>query len=347
MIINNKKQGNVLPDDIVYESIVNLIFHKKADNLIYEIIMRWLLKLQKAHPYIYHITNGSIQVHNFNNNNDELKDLVVEIIYELIHTGKYKNLTYSKPCKDTNERNIKHRIGDNKGLQFTLDLSLPPKQVISYVYTFVNLQLHKIIYRLKMGTHSQTIISHIKKHRPRFEKIKEIANNLDDPFIMGQDTISYFKGLGDYTEQEIYLYRISMCSESKGNVEYTDNFEKVVSTENNEYSNIIDQALLHGKLRMEEKFLVGLYHDLHIPINTFEGIKYIRVTKDLLHQVFPELLLLVKVKRTCYNGSRKTTSSIYEPKLVCHTEIYKSGMAKLQEYILNNEECDITYNNLM
>lgn len=169
------------------EVLENVIRRGKNDKRIYSLILIWLTSFFKKKHFkiLRNLSGGNIYVHDFNDNTEELKTIVQDILYNFVKTGENKK----------GKTGLKHKI----------DWECRDNQIITFVFRFVHYNLFQAMSRVfRQSKASNNLFNERKK--PNMQRISEIAKKLSDPSLTAVESINELKRY-DVSDEELYTYR--------------------------------------------------------------------------------------------------------------------------------------------
>lgn len=169
------------------EIIENTVRFGRSDKRIYSLILIWLTSFYKDKRFkiLRNLSGGSIFVHDFDKNTEEIKTIVHDIIVALCRTGENKKgLT---------------------GLKHKIFWDWRENQIIAFVYRFVMFSLFQCMSRVyRQSKASNNLFNERKK--PAMQKINKIASAMSDPSLTAVESINEIKKHG-VSDEELYTYR--------------------------------------------------------------------------------------------------------------------------------------------
>jgi hypothetical protein len=169
------------------EILENVIRRGKNDQKIYSLVLIWLTSFFKKPQFkiLRNLSGGNIYVHDFNDNTEELKTIVQDILYNFVKTGENKK----------GKTGLKHKI----------DWECRDNQIITFVFRFVHYNLFQAMSRVfRQSKASNNLFNERKK--PNMQRISEIAKRLSDPSLTAVESINELKRY-DVSDEELYTYR--------------------------------------------------------------------------------------------------------------------------------------------
>lgn len=169
------------------EILENVIRKGKNDKRVYSLILIWLTSFFKKKHFkiLRNLSGGNIYVHEFNENTEELKTIVQDILYNLVKTGENKK--------------------GKTGLKYKINWDCRDNQIITFVYRFVHYNLFQAMSRVfRQSKASNNLFNERKK--PNMQRISEIAKKLSDPSLTAVESIYELKKY-EVSDEELYTYR--------------------------------------------------------------------------------------------------------------------------------------------
>lgn len=259
------------------EIIENIVRFNKNDKRIYALILVWLTSFYKNRHFkiLRNLSGGSIYVHDFDKNTEEIKTIVHDIIVALCKTGENKKgLT---------------------GLKYKIHWDWRENQIIAFVYRFVMFSLYQCMSRIYRHSKASNNLFNERK-KPEMQFINKLASSMSDPSLTAVESIEAIKTQG-ISDQELYTYRhlfamgdydnfCSLSDDLLNKIEGSDLIMEHIedqkeSNKNKEIYDVVTELVNSNEIdKVSRDFLKAYYQIPTITYNAFTQEK-LEFTQDL------------------------------------------------------------------
>ena len=259
------------------EIIENTVRFNKSDKRIYKLILIWLTSFYKNRHFkiLRNLSGGSIHVHDFDKNTEEIKTIVHDIIVALCKTGENKKgLT---------------------GLKHKIFWDWRENQIIAFVYRFIQFSLYQCMSRIYRHSKASNNLFNERK-KPEMQFINKLASSMSDPSLTAVESINAIKKHG-ISDEELYTYRhlfamgdydnfCSLSDDLLNKIDGNDNIMNQIedqkkSNESKEVYDMITEIINSNELdKTSRDFLKSYYQLPTISTNEFTG-EIFEFTQDL------------------------------------------------------------------
>lgn len=313
------------------EIIENIVRFGKNDIRIYSLILIWLTSFlnNKHFKILRNLSGGSIFVHDFDKNTEEIKTITHDILVALCRTGENKK--------------------GFTGLKYKLHWDWRENQIIAFVYTFVKYTLYQCISRIYRQSKASNNLYN-ERRKPEMIRICKIAAAMSDPSLTAVESIAEIKRHG-ISDDELYTYRhlfamgdfdnfCSLTDDLLNKIEGNDAILEQIednqeSNKKKEIYDIITQVVNSPDIEKKERdFLKSYYQIPTISYNQITNEMY-EFTQDLTDflKYNPEYVLdfcdIENPEKIPKNPWKKLNLTKVDSSC-----IYKNSHAQVKKYIL-------------
>jgi hypothetical protein len=338
----------IFTDEETREILENTIRFRKSDKRIYTVICLWLCNLIQSNYYkqLRVLTkNAQIDVLDFNNNHEMIKEVVHSILEEMLSVTPYKLSAKRREALGLAEGEEVMR-----GLVYQIDWDMPNKQIFKFVMTKVGFALHRAISKLFRS--QQATANHFtEKNKEKMVVISHIATSSTDSKIVTNEKIRLLWNYG-ITDLDLYQYRqvhcygnfdnfVTLTPELMDRVSYTADTESM----NLERMNMRDELckILNSNAikRCYRDFLKAKFKIPSIMIENGELKEFIIEMKDFFSIHNEYYKVLNPIIETVTEKGKKVKRYSFDDEYLKNTSFYKEAISEIKRCLVSNLSLEI------
>ena len=312
-----KSFKKIFTDEEAREIVENTVRFRKSDKRIYTLICLWLCSLLQRNDYkqLKVLTNNApIDVMNFDNNHELVKEVVHSILEEMLAITPYK---FSEKRRE--ELGLAKDEQVLRGLVYHIDWKMPNKQILKFTMGKVQFALYRAVSKLFRS--QQATSNHFTEKNKEKMKIITDIDMYQYRQILGYGNYDNFVHLTKELEDRVS----STTDNTKKNSERMNMYDEMYKILNSNSIKLVYRDFLKAKFKIPSMMIEG-------------GVikEFILEIKDFfkLHKEYYKILNpIVSVTN---NRGKKVEKYTFDEEYLKNTDFYREAIKTIKKQLISN-----------